>query len=68
MPPLGVLRSGPRAHPYIVAGVIEKRRRAKNYTRWIRSRSDIIANVSNIVYKGIIRRHESDRKVSARSR
>ncbi len=51
---------GPKGkiYPYIIVGLIEKRRRAGDYAAWIRSRADIIRNVSNIVYKGITRHHE----------
>ena len=49
-------RDGKR-YPYTVIGVIEKQQSASNYTTWIRSRSDIIRNVSNIVYRGIARQH-----------
>jgi beta-lactamase class A len=49
-------RDGKR-YPYTVIGVIEKQQSASNYTTWIRSRSDIIRNVSNIVYKGIAQHH-----------
>jgi beta-lactamase class A len=44
-------------YPYIIIGIIEKQQSASNYTSWIRSRSDIIRNVSNIVYKGITKHH-----------
>jgi beta-lactamase class A len=47
-----------KTYPYTVIGLIEKRRRAGDYTSWIRSRSNIIRNVSNIVYNGIKRRHD----------
>ena len=49
-------RDGKR-YPYTVIGVIEKQQSASNYTTWIRSRSDIIRNVSNIVYRGIAQQH-----------
>lgn len=49
-------RDGKR-YPYTLIGIIEKQQSASNYTTWIRSRSDIIRNVSNIVYKGIERQH-----------
>ncbi len=49
-------RDGKR-YPYTVIGVIEKQQSASNYTTWIRSRSDVIRNVSNIVYKGIAQQH-----------
>lgn len=46
-----------RTYPYIIVGLIEKRHRARNYAKWIRDRSNIIRNVSNIVYKGISLHH-----------
>ncbi len=53
-----------KSYPYAVVGVIEKRHKAKNYTAWIRSRADIIGNVSNIVYNGMARRHDFATKLS----
>lgn len=50
-------RDGKR-YPYTVIGIIEKQHPARNYTAWIRSRSDVIRNVSNIVYKGIAEYHD----------
>lgn len=44
-------------YPYTVIGIIEKGRKARNYTSWIRSRGDIIRDVSSIVYQGIARNH-----------
>lgn len=58
---MGILTvKGPegKIYPYIIVGLIEKQRRAGNYGTWIRSRADIIRNVSNIVYKGISRHHD----------
>jgi beta-lactamase class A len=49
-------RDGKR-YPYILIGIIEKQRSAQNYTSWIRSRSEIIRNVSAIVYKGVLAQH-----------
>ncbi len=46
-----------RRYPYTVIGIIEKQESALDYTTWIRSRSDVIRNVSSIVYKGIAQRH-----------
>ncbi|MES9992189.1 MAG: serine hydrolase [Candidatus Thiodiazotropha sp.] len=46
-----------KRYPYILIGIIEKQRSARNYTTWIRSRSDIIRKVSAIVYKGVIAQH-----------
>jgi beta-lactamase class A len=58
---MGILNiKGPngKRYPYTIIGIIEKQSKAENYTAWIRSRSDVIRNVSNIVYKGIARHHE----------
>ena len=49
-------RDGKR-YPYTIVGIIEKRAPARNYTSWIRSRGDVIRNVSNLVYKGIKQHH-----------
>lgn len=46
-----------RRYPYTLIGVIEKTGRARNYTTWIRSRGDVIRQVSNIVYEEISRHH-----------
>jgi len=58
---MGILSvKGPagKTYSYIIVGLIEKQRHARNYTKWIRSRGDIIRDVSDIVYKGITRRHD----------
>lgn len=47
-----------RRYPYTVIGIIEKEKRAGNYTAWIRSRGDVIRNVSGIIYRGIAERHD----------
>jgi len=47
-----------RRYPYTLVGIIEKQQSAPNYTAWIRSRSDVIRNVSAIVYKGIAQHHD----------
>lgn len=47
-----------KTYPYIIVGLIEKQRHARNYTRWIRSRGQVIRNVSNIIYNGISRYHD----------
>ena len=52
-------RDGKR-YPYTLIGIIEKQQRARNYTTWIRSRSDVIRNVSSIVYQGIAQHHDLD--------
>jgi beta-lactamase class A len=49
-------RDGKR-YPYTLIGIIEKRKRARNYSAWIRARGDVIRSVSNIVYKGIAQHH-----------
>lgn len=46
-----------RRHAYSVIGVIEKRHSAKNYPVWISSRSELIRNVSGIVYNEMKKRH-----------
>ncbi len=46
-----------RRYPYTLIGVIEKNGRARNYTSWIRSRGNVIREVSNIVYEEISRQH-----------
>ena len=45
-------------YPYTLIGIIEKEQNATNYTHWIRSRGDIIRNVSSIVYQGIAQNHD----------
>jgi beta-lactamase class A len=58
---MGILSvQGPdgRRYPYTLIGIIEKENKAGNYTTWIRSRSEVIRDVSDIVYRGIARRHE----------
>ena len=47
-----------RRYPYTLIGIIEKQESARDYTTWIRSRGDIIRNVSSIVYKGIAQHHD----------
>ncbi|MEN8762895.1 MAG: serine hydrolase [Thiogranum sp.] len=49
-----------RRYPYTLIGIIEKQHSARNYTTWIRSRSDVIRNVSSIVYQGIAQHHDLD--------
>jgi len=49
-------RDGKR-YPYTLIGVIEKEQSAVDYGTWIRSRSEVIRNVSSIVYKGIAQHH-----------
>jgi len=49
-----------RRYPYTVIGIIEKQQSARNYTTWIRSRGDVIRNVSSIVYQGIAQHHDLD--------
>ncbi len=46
-----------RRYPYTLIGVIEKSRRARNYSRWITTRANVIRKVSDIVYKGMAGRH-----------
>jgi len=58
---MGILSvQGPdgKRYPYTLIGIIEKQDKARNYTTWIRSRAEVIRDVSDIVYQGIARRHE----------
>lgn len=50
-------RDGKR-YPYTVIGIIEKQQSAPDYTSWIRSRGEVIRNVSSIIYKGIAEHHD----------
>ena len=47
-----------KRYPYTLIGIIEKQQGASDYTAWIRSRSDVIRNVSGIVFKGIAQHHD----------
>jgi beta-lactamase class A len=47
-----------KRYPYTLIGIIEKQQSASNYTAWIRSRGDVIRNVSSIVYKSIAQQHD----------
>lgn len=46
-----------RDYAYSLVAVIEKRRPARNYSRWIRSRGDLIREVSDIVHREMRARH-----------
>jgi beta-lactamase class A len=54
---LSVKGADGKRYPYILIGIIEKQSSAQNYTSWIRSRSEVIRNVSAIIYKGVIAQH-----------
>lgn len=47
-----------KRYPYTVVGIIEKERRARDYGAWIRSRGEVIRNVSGIVYNGLRKRYD----------
>ncbi|OYV98064.1 MAG: hypothetical protein B7Z62_04690 [Deltaproteobacteria bacterium 37-65-8] len=58
---VGILNvKGPdgKRYPYTVIGIIEKDRRARDYTAWIRSRGAVIRNVSGTIYRGIAKRYD----------
>lgn len=58
---MGILNvKGPdgKRYPYTVIGIIEKERRARDYTTWIRSRGEVIRNASGIIYRGIVKRYD----------
>nr|MBF0221121.1 serine hydrolase [Desulfobulbaceae bacterium] len=42
-----------RRYPYIIVGIIEKQKRARNYGHWMASRGNIIRNVSSLVYSSL---------------
>jgi beta-lactamase class A len=46
-----------KTYPYIFVGIIERRSRAENYGRWITRRSNVIREVSNLVYLHMKERH-----------
>ncbi len=53
---MGVLEAkGPdgREYAYTVIGLIEKKRPARDYFRWLRARGDVIREVSGLVFQGI---------------
>jgi beta-lactamase class A len=54
---LNVVGSDGKRYPYTIIGIIEKQQPARNYTTWIRSRGNVIRNVSSIIYKGITQHH-----------
>jgi len=54
---LSVVGADGKRYPYTLIGVIEKPDGAGNYTAWIRSRSEVIRDVSGIVYRGILDYH-----------
>ena len=57
---MGILSvQGPdgKRYSYTLIGIIEKQGKASNYSAWIRSRAEVIRDVSDIVYQGIARRH-----------
>jgi beta-lactamase class A len=54
---LSVKGADGRRYPYTLIGIIEKEQNASNYTAWIRSRGNIIRNVSSIVYQSIAQNH-----------
>ena len=52
-------------YPYAVIGMIQKSRRASNYTRWLRNRGDVIREVSNIVYNRIVAQRKGKAELAA---
>lgn len=44
-------------YPYIVVGMIEKARRAQPYWRWVTDRSELIREISTLVYRGMKSRY-----------
>jgi len=57
---MGILvahRADGKRYPYIVIGVIQKRRSANSYFDWMQDRGDVIRHVSDLVYEEISGRH-----------
>ncbi len=54
---LSVVGKDGKRYPYTLIGIIEKPDGADNYTAWIRARSEVIRDISGIVYQGILRYH-----------
>jgi beta-lactamase class A len=53
---MGVLRAkGPdgREYAYTLIGIIEKRRPARHYFRWLRARGNVIRDISGLVYRSL---------------
>ncbi len=53
---IGVLTAkGPdgKQYAYTLVGIIEKRRAARHYFRWLRSRGNVIRDISYLVYHGV---------------
>jgi beta-lactamase class A len=46
-----------KRYPYTLVGMIEKPRRASNYSRWIHSRGAVIRDISGLVYERIAEYH-----------
>lgn len=44
-------------YPYALIGIIEKKSAARNYLRWLRSRGNIIREVSSLIYRTLGERH-----------
>jgi beta-lactamase class A len=49
---------GGREYPYTFIGIIQKQRRARNYGAWIKTRSKVIGEMSDLVYKHITAMHK----------
>lgn len=46
-----------KTYPYTFIGIIEKRRGAKSYSRWVTARSDLIRKISGMVYSELKSMH-----------
>lgn len=56
-----LLAKGPdgRQYPYALIGIIEKSSPARNYLRWLKSRGNVIREVSGLVFRNILSLHEA---------
>ncbi|OIO03901.1 MAG: hypothetical protein AUJ51_02870 [Elusimicrobia bacterium CG1_02_56_21] len=55
---LVAMREDGKRFPYIIVGIIEKERAARNYFGWMRARGDVIRRVSEMAYETISGRHQ----------
>jgi beta-lactamase class A len=46
------------SYPYALVGIIERRSRASDYGQWMKSRSNVIREVSTLIYEQLKRDHQ----------
>lgn len=65
---IAVKGPGGRMYPYIVVGLVEKKRPARRYFDWIYSRGDVIREISDLAYGVVARLHKLDQPELSASR